>query len=248
MKAYFDTNKGIIRKNNEDNLIIHETKRYKLYAVADGMGGHKAGEVASSMAISLIKDYFDENHEKDDFKIPMFINNVVEIANSKIIQESLLVEEYAGMGTTLTMAIIDLVENVLYIGNVGDSRTYLIRNDDIEQITEDHTFVQGLVKQGKITLEEARNHPKRNIITRAVGSDEKVIVDIFEIELLKNDILLLCSDGLTTHIKDEEILHIIKKYGTDESVKKLIKLCNDNGGTDNITLIIVDNKYRGDNL
>lgn len=248
MKAYFDTNKGIIRKNNEDNLIIHETKRYKLYAVADGMGGHKAGEIASSMAISLIKDYFDENYEDADFKIPMFINNIAEIANFKIKEKSQLVEEFVGMGTTLTMAVIDLLENIIYIGNVGDSRTYLIRNDEIKQITEDHTFVQGLVKEGKISLEQARKHPKRNMITRAVGSEEKVMVDIFEIELFENDILLLCSDGLTTHITDGEILHIIKKYGAAESVKILIKLCNDNGGTDNITLIIVDNEHRGDNL
>nr|WP_312576026.1 Stp1/IreP family PP2C-type Ser/Thr phosphatase [Sedimentibacter sp.] len=248
MKVYFETNKGIIREKNEDNLIIEETDRYNLYAVADGMGGHKAGEIASTMLIDVIKEYFDEHNGREDFKIPTFINESIKLANLKILKEATNKEEYLGMGTTVTMAVIDLSENIAYIGNVGDSRTYIIRDNKIKQITEDHTYVHELVKEGKITVKEAEVHPKKNIITRAIGSEENIIVDIFEMEIMENDILLLCSDGLTTHLSDSEILDTIKTLGCPESIGRLIKLCNDNGGTDNITVIIIDNNYRGDNL
>lgn len=248
MKVYFETNKGVIRENNEDNLIIEETEKYCLYAVADGMGGHKAGEIASTILINVVQEYFDKNNECKDFKIPMFINESIKLANLKIREEAFKVEDYFGMGTTVTMAVIDLCENIAYVGNVGDSRTYILRNNEIKQITEDHTYVQELVKEGKISLEEAKSHPKRNIITRAIGSEENIVVDIFEIELMKDDILILCSDGLTTHISDEEIVDTVKTYGCSESVKRLIKLSNDNGGTDNITVIIIESNNRGDNL
>lgn len=248
MNVYFETNKGIIREKNEDNLIIEETERYNLYAVADGMGGHKAGEIASTLLIDVIREYFDKNNKRENFKIPTFINESIMLANLKIIEEASEKEEYLGMGTTVTMAVIDLSENIVYIGNVGDSRTYIIRDNKIRQITEDHTYVHELVKEGKITIEEAKAHPKKNIITRAIGSEENIIVDIFEIELMENDILLLCSDGLTTHLSDSEIMDTIKTFGCAESVGILIDMCNNNGGTDNITVIIIDNNYRGDNL
>jgi len=168
------------------------------------------------------------------------------LANDKIRNEANNKDEWAGMGTTVTMAVIDLSLKTAYIGNVGDSRTYIIRNNKIKQITQDHTYVHELLKDGEITVEEAKKHPKRNVITRAVGSEESVLVDIFEIELIDNDVLILCSDGLTAHLTDDEILDIVKTNGCSESVQKLIKLSNDNGGTDNITLIIVDNN-RGEN-
>lgn len=248
MKAYFETNKGVIRKNNEDNLIISEKNRYYLYAVADGMGGHKAGEVASGITINTIKEYFDNSDNFEDFKPPLFINESIKDANAKIIEEASKNQEYFGMGTTITMSVIDVDEKTAYIGNVGDSRTYLIRGSEIKQITEDHTYVQELVKKREITLSEARRHPERNIITRAIGGENNIQTDIFEIELMDNDILLLCSDGLTTHVSDEEIFNTIKSCGCSESVKKLIKLTNDNGGTDNITVIIIEYSSRGDKL
>lgn len=248
MKVYFETNKGLLREINEDNFLIQETKRFNLYAVADGMGGHKAGEVASSLAIDTIKQCFDSDCMSDNFMVPKFINDSIQLANKKIREESFEKEEYNGMGTTVTMAVVDLEQNIAYIGNIGDSRAYLLKDDEIIQLTEDHTYVNELLKDGRITTEEAKNHPKRNIITRAVGSEEDMLVDIFEIEFLKNEALLICSDGLTTHINDEEILNTIVTYGCSKSVQRLIDLSNDNGGTDNITLIIVDNNYRGDNL
>lgn len=245
MRVYCETNTGLKRENNEDNLIVEESEKYNLYAVADGMGGHKAGEVASTIAIDTIREHFNKC-DKEKFKAPSFIIESIESANKKIREEALINEECAGMGTTITMAVIDLQLNIAYIANVGDSRAYIIKNDEITQITEDHTYVHELLKDKKITLEEAKHHPKRNVITRAVGSEEYVQADIFEIELFDNDIILLCTDGLTTHLPDAEILNTIKEYGCSESVQRLIKLANDNGGTDNITIIIVDNTNRGE--
>lgn len=244
MEVYFDSHKGMVRDNNEDYFLVVEKQRFKLYAVADGMGGHQAGEIASKTAINVLKDYFDK--ESNDFVVPKFINESINEANRKIRDESYRNEACHGMGTTMTMAVVDSLENIAYIGNVGDSRTYLIRNNQIKQITEDHTYVYELLKQGKISIDEAKNHPKRNVITRAIGSEDLILTDIFEIELLEDDILLLCSDGLIAHLSDEEILKIIMTYGCSESVSRLIKLCNDYGGSDNITVIIIHNNLRGD--
>jgi len=246
MRVYCETNKGLMRENNEDNYIVEESGKVSLYAVADGMGGHKAGEIASSVAIDTIRECFKSNGEKGDFKAPSFIMESINAANSKIREAALNKEEFSGMGTTITMAVVDLELKIAYIGNVGDSRAYIIKDDKITQITEDHTYVHELVKDGKITLEEAKHHPKRNVITRAVGTEEHVHVDIFEIELFDNDVILLCTDGLTTHLTDDRILSTIREYGCSESVQKLIKFANDNGGTDNITIIIVDNIVRGE--
>ncbi|MFA9422536.1 MAG: Stp1/IreP family PP2C-type Ser/Thr phosphatase [Sedimentibacter sp.] len=246
MKVYYDTNKGLLRENNEDNLIVEETGRYNLYAVADGMGGHKAGEVASSLAIDSIRECFKESFQQEDFQAPSFIIKSVKTANDKIREEALKKEECFGMGTTITMAVVDLELNIAYIGNVGDSRAYILENNEIKQITDDHTYVNELLKDGKITKGEAKNHPKRNVITRAVGSEESVNPDIFEIEIFEKEVILLCTDGLTTHLSDEKIRDTLKEYGSSESVQKLIEMANDNGGTDNITIIIVDNITRGE--
>ncbi len=246
MKGYYDTNKGLLRENNEDNLIVEETQKYNLYAVADGMGGHNAGEVASSIAIDVIRECFKESFQHENFQAPSFIIKSVQTANDRIREEALKREECFGMGTTITMAVIDLELSIAYIGNVGDSRAYIYKNNEIEQITDDHTYVNELLKDGKITKGEAKNHPKRNVITRAVGSEESVNPDIFEIEIFENDVILLCTDGLTTHLSDEKIRDTLKEYGSSESVQKLIKLANDNGGTDNITIVIVDNITRGE--
>lgn len=246
MRVYCETNTGLMRDNNEDNLIVEESDRFNLYAVADGMGGHKAGEVASSIAIDTIREIFKKDSQVEGFKAPAFIIKSIEAANEKIRKEALSKDECSGMGTTITMAIVDMSLNIAYIGNVGDSRAYIIKNDEINQITEDHTYVHELLKDGKITIEEAKHHPKRNVITRAVGSEEYVHADIFEVELFDNDVILLCTDGLTTHLTDDKILQTIKEYGCSESVQRLIKIANDNGGTDNITIIIVDNITRGE--
>lgn len=246
MRVYYGTDKGLMRENNEDNFAIEESEGLNLYAVADGMGGHKAGEVASTIAVETITRIFKKKIADGNFKAPQFIIESIEAANKHVREESLKREEYSGMGTTITMAVVDLCLKIAYIANVGDSRAYIIKNDEIIQVTEDHTYVQKLLKDGEITLEESIHHPKRNVITRAVGSEEYVHADLFEIELSNNDIILLCTDGLTRHLPDEEILNTIKEYGSSKSVQRLIKLANDNGGTDNITVIIVDNISRGE--
>lgn len=246
MDVYFDTHKGRVRDNNEDSFIVVDKGRFRLYAVADGMGGHKAGEIASNIVVDVLKEYF--NCESDDFKVPKFINESICSANHRIKEKSDNNDNCYGMGTTATIAVIDTLDNIAYIGNVGDSRTYLIRNDEIKQVTEDHTYVHELLRKGKITMDEAKNHPKRNVITRAIGSEDSVHIDIFEVELLEDDILLLCSDGLTVHVSDEKILETIKTYGCSESVKRLIDLSNGNGGVDNITVIIIHNNLRGDSI
>jgi serine/threonine protein phosphatase PrpC len=246
MKSYYGTNSGKIRNVNEDNLAIHESENYYLCVVADGMGGHKAGEIASNMAVNTVKTHFISEIQKPDFKVPKFIIECADLANKAIYDKSFSDEEYNGMGTTITMSVIDKVERIAYIGNVGDSRTYLINDDYIKQITDDHTFVQELVKKGEITKAEAKNHSKRNEITRALGAESNINIDIFEIELKDNDKLLLCSDGLTNHITDNDMLYYVKNYGADV-VDKLINLANENGGTDNITVIIIDTTDRGEN-
>lgn len=244
MIAYYGTNNGKVRNNNEDNFVVINKDSFCLCVVADGMGGHKAGEVASNIAVNTIKHYFLEQYLMLKNKIPKLIINSVNLANKIVYNKSEENINYQGMGTTITMAIIDKLERVAYIGNVGDSRTYLVNKNKIIQITDDHTFVRELVKKGEITDIEAKNHIDRNIITRAVGSDKNVIIDIFEIELEDDDIILLCSDGLTNHILDKDILGYIKHYGAD-CVDKLISLANENGGTDNITVIIIDTSNRG---
>lgn len=246
MIAYYGTNNGMVRSNNEDNLIVCDCRDYCLCVVADGMGGHKAGEVASNITVETIKKSFIQNAKKINFKPPKFIIDSVGDANKKVFEQSQSFDDYRGMGTTVTMAVIDKSEKIAYIGNVGDSRTYLINDKKIVQITDDHTFVQELVKKGEITDLEARHHCERNIITRAIGSNNDVEIDIFEIELDDNDTLLLCSDGLTNHISDNVIFDHIKKYGPD-CIDKLIELANKNGGTDNITVITINTSERGEN-
>ncbi len=237
MKVYFGTNKGKVRDINEDNYLLTENDSYILYAVADGMGGHNAGEIASEIAVNSLKELFDDQHVK--LQVPAFINKSIIYANEKIIEQADKNDNYLGMGTTLTMAVIDKIENILYVGNVGDSRVYLISEDKIRQITSDHSLVAEFVKQGKITQKEAESHPKKNIITRALGTNYEVSADIFEIDIERNFKLMLCSDGLTNHLNNEEILRIINN-NTENCAEKLIDMANKKGGTDNITVIIAE--------
>lgn len=237
MNVYYATNTGKVRDVNEDNYLLLEDEKYILYAVADGMGGHNAGEVASEIAVNSIKELFDKNINGEISKIPIFINESINQANKKIREIADGNEKCKGMGTTLTMAIVDKIEKILYIGNIGDSRAYLVLDDSIKQITNDHSLVAEFVKQGKITEKEAENHPRRNIITRALGTSEDVFADIFEIEIEKNSKIMLCSDGLTSHLSDDEIFKTITNCD-HFCAEELINIANKKGGTDNITVII----------
>ena len=231
---------GIKRDNNQDSFYVSENKDILLYLVADGMGGHKAGKYASTMARDIIQDNFnkdeiDLSHGKN---IPKWIKTSIEEANTKIYLKSIENEEFKGMGTTVTMAYI--YRNKIYLGHVGDSRAYLIRDKEITQITEDHSYVNQLLKTGSITKKEAKSHPKRNMITRAVGSSSIIEIDLIVKEWVQGDILILCSDGLTNMVKDTQILKAFRdEDNLQESCDKLVKIANGNGGIDNITVIAI---------
>ena len=235
------TDKGKVRKNNQDSYFVSEDTELPLFIVADGMGGHKAGEVASNMAVEIVKDFFIEKKEelkKNKVDILKFIRSAVEKANTIIYKKSIENDEFHGMGTTITMAYIS--EDKLYIGHVGDSRAYLLRNNKFIQITEDHSLVAEMVKKGSISEEEAECHPQRNIITRAIGTDDEVITDIIVEDIYKDDILLLCTDGLTNMMNDDEIKEIlINKIDLQKNCNSLVKKANRLGGIDNVTVIAI---------
>jgi protein phosphatase len=234
------TDVGMVRDNNQDSYFVPVNEDIPLFVVADGMGGHKAGEIASNMAINIIKDTFLKLKilPMDEISITKLIEQSIKEANEKIYLRSIEKEAYSGMGTTVTLAYI--INRKLCIGHVGDSRAYLFKDENLIQITEDHSLVNELVKNGSITLEEAKTHPQRNIITRAVGTSETIEMDIVVREYEEGNILLLCSDGLTSMVKDSQIQDILsKEKNIQKACENLVSLSNDNGGYDNTTVIAI---------
>lgn len=206
-----------------------------LFIVADGMGGHNAGDYASRYAIEIIvKDIM----ESSQTEIPAIFGHAIGRANRELVIKAAKEPHLLGMGTTAVLASI--CENHLWVANVGDSRLYLIR-DDIHQVTRDHSLVEEMVLRGEIAKEEARVHPDKNIITRAVGATHEVAVDIFEVDLEPGTQILMCSDGLNNMMDDTQILTTIKSQrDIAEQVEKLVEGANKNGGKDNITVIMID--------
>lgn len=235
------TDTGNVREKNEDYYYISNDNELNLFIVADGMGGHNGGEIASKSAIEAVFDYFKQNYfklDKNVDSIKTFIIESIEFANKKVFGKSFTDYDLNGMGTTLTLLLIE--NGYYFIGHIGDSRAYLIRNNNIIQLTEDHSFVEELVKLGKITQEEARTHPQKNIITRALGTDEEIKVDVIYDNIYSGDILFLCTDGLTNMLTDEQILNeFIKNNEINISCANLINLAKFNGGYDNITIVAV---------
>lgn len=240
---------GKVRKNNEDyckgEIIDTDFGAIGIFALADGMGGHNKGEVASELAVDNIIEFLKENLlQSNDIKID-YIDDIIKQAyhsvNKIVYEKSTTSLEFEGMGTTLVTAIT--YKNNLYVANVGDSRCYLLNEDGLRKITIDHSVVEELVKANIITEEEAKTHPRRNHITRAIGTDEMVIVDIFKLEINEGNKILLASDGLTGFVDDNIIENIILK---DEDVKdlaqKLINVANDISGKDNISVVLIDDK------
>ncbi|MFZ5597428.1 MAG: Stp1/IreP family PP2C-type Ser/Thr phosphatase [Bacillota bacterium] len=224
----------MVRKRNEDSICINPELSF--FAVADGMGGHLAGEVASGMALELVAEQL-KGCDCGDMETKL--HNGVLAANRKIYDASRDDLTCRGMGTTITAAIIKKREMVL--AHVGDSRAYLIRGDRICKVTEDHSLVQEMLKQGGITKEEARDHPHRNVLIRALGTDPLVQVDMIKINLKKGDIILLCSDGLSGLVDDDDILKLVKSSGSPgEAVDSLVSEALRRGGTDNISVIVVE--------
>ena len=206
-----------------------------LFAVADGMGGHNAGDYASSHAVRIL---VDEIREDTDYNPVKVIRHAIETANTEIIEQAQKDEKLRGMGTTMVVATI--VGQYAYIANVGDSRLYVV-DKQLRQITRDHSLVQEMVRMGEITAEEARNHPDKNVITRALGATKDVAVDFFDVHLEPGDRLLLCSDGLTNMVLDEDIEDIIVSEELLETAgKRLVEAANENGGKDNIGIVLVE--------
>ena len=253
---------GLVRKVNEDdflclnlnNLLKLENPRLDLYLciVADGMGGRNAGEVASSMAVHEIVEFIKEKYinvltEKDstDEKIFDLMREAIFYSNDRIYKKSLLNNEFVGMGTTLSMILIK--DSTLFYGHVGDSRIYLIRKNKITKITEDHSLVAELVKQGTIKPEEAVSHPQKNIITRALGTEYDIDADLGKQEMTDGDYILLCTDGLSNLISDNEIMELVlSAQDVTQACDNLINKANENGGFDNITVVVIHNSKGGD--
>ncbi|MDR5586940.1 MULTISPECIES: Stp1/IreP family PP2C-type Ser/Thr phosphatase [Clostridium] len=226
---------GLRRVLNEDFAIYLEKDEFKLYVVADGMGGHNAGEVASKMAAEHIVKYVEKNFnsaEKDTL-----IEDAIKVSNKVVFKYSKSNESLNGMGTTVTACLI--TKNFIHIANVGDSSCLAIKNNEIVKITKDHSLVQELIDCGSITEKDALNHPKKNIITRALGTSENVKVDVFTLENSKYDKYLLCSDGLTNELTNYEILNIIKvENDYISAANELVSLAKEKGGRDNITVLL----------
>ncbi len=225
---------GIVRSLNEDYAGYIEEDNYKLYVVADGMGGHKAGEVASKMAVNSVEEYVKENYENDGSNV---LENAILFANEKIYDKAKGGLEYKGMGTTLVAALV--YEDKIIIANVGDSSCFGINDSDIIKITKDHSLVQELIDSGSITEEEGRSHPQKNVITRALGTNNVVNVDIFEINRNVYDKYLLCTDGLSNEVLKEEMLREINNINDyNAACDKLVLLAKNRGGRDNITVLL----------
>ena len=238
MKSYCQTDIGRKRNMNQDFVYASEQPigmLPNLFIVADGMGGHNAGDFASRCAVETMVDYIENSLEKKPVRI---LGGAVEAANSAILKKSAEDRSMEGMGTTLVACCVD--QDCLYVVNIGDSRLYLI-DDEIDQITRDHSLVEEMVRRGELEPEKARTHPEKNVITRAVGVKNSLRLDFFDIGLHPKDRVLLCSDGLTNMVEDEQILHLVRD-GTDleEAGRRLIEAANENGGSDNISVILLE--------
>ena len=227
------THIGNVRASNQDALLVVPGAA-GIYGVADGMGGHKAGDVASKMAVAVVSRLL--RNEKPSSEL---LRSAIEEANRAIYEEQSANPDYSGMGTTMTLVWED--EKRVLLGHVGDSRAYRVRKKAIRQISQDHSMVAEMVRKGYLTPEEARVHPYRNIITRALGTDRTVEVDVEELDKKTGDLFLLCSDGLSEYVQDEEMLLILRKHPSlEEAADVLLQMALEGGGRDNISLVLAE--------
>lgn len=227
---------GLVRSTNEDSYICEPPH---LFVVADGMGGHVAGEIASKLAATTVSHYVQEHAGEGNFE--EMLKQAIDHANTSTYQLAQSKEELNGMGTTITAVYVD--GDTVYWGHVGDSRMYLLRNGELNQITHDHSLVWELVQCGSITKEEAKIHPKRNMLTRAVGTSCLIKIDTGTVHWQTGDIILLCTDGLTNMVSEQEIYDLIRHHQGDfpSIVSQLVAQANKAGGLDNITTILLKN-------
>ncbi|MEO0604618.1 MAG: Stp1/IreP family PP2C-type Ser/Thr phosphatase [Myxococcota bacterium] len=238
------TDVGLKRGHNEDNYLINE--ELNLFVVADGMGGHAGGEYASAIAVNTVEEVVTslelegmagEGADADPIEITRHkLSHAIRLAGRRIFDKARQQPSYHGMGTT---AVVLLVQSPnAFVAHVGDSRLYLVRDGEVRQITEDHSLIAEKVKHGLITPEEAKNHRMRNVITRSLGYQEEVDVDLQVLEVASGDQFLLCSDGLSGFVSAEEIGEVLASHGTQEAARQLVMMACDRGGDDNITAII----------
>ena len=247
MKSFYLTDTGKVRDHNEDSVIIirnHENNY--LMAVADGMGGHSCGEVASSIVISYLAHQFREKFYKMDKDSAInFINDCIEEVNGKIFKYQEEHPESKGMGTTLVMAI--LTDDYFLMANIGDSSGFIFKNGKLHKITYDHTLVNLLVSAGELTEEEAKNHPRKNVLMKAIGANDPIEADIFDCDM-DVDGVFLCSDGVTNMLEKESIEKVLNEdLEIEEKIVKLIHKCNNRGGLDNISIAYLIKNEEGEN-
>lgn len=243
MRIYANTDIGMVRKMNQDAFYISEEKdSYKLCILADGMGGYTGGEIASRLACKAAAQHilsnFDETKQYTKEGIMDIIKDAMSYANEIVYEKSRQEKELEQMGTTLEICLI--YNNKVYIGHIGDSRIYKIKQDIMKKVTVDHSYVQKLIRDGKITKEQAINHPKKNMLMKALGCEEEIEPDFIVESFGPGEIILICSDGLTNMIAEQEIYNIIIN-NTETASDNLIKKAKELGGTDNITVIIIEN-------
>lgn len=238
MRTYSVSDTGILREMNQDFCFASDQpvgNLPNLFIVADGMGGHRAGDYASRYTTHRIVASVTRNKEKEPISI---LKEAITTANQILMEEAREDEEKYGMGTTIVAATI--LDDRLCVANIGDSRLYVI-GDGIRQVTVDHSYVEEMIRLGKVDAKAARVHPNKNIITRAIGATEDVEADFFEVELAGGESILLCTDGLTNMVEDTAICEImLSAKSPEEKAKQLVELANQNGGKDNITVVIVE--------
>lgn len=235
----FKTDTGKKRDNNEDSLFL--LPEQNIFMVADGVGGHNSGEIASMTAVKKIAEYIMQHPVSElegEEAITRYFLQCLEHVNAEIYNTARENSELAGMATTVV--ILYLVDDKAYFVNVGDSRAYVIRERQLSQITEDHTYVNELLRKGSITSEEAAMHPQKNMITRALGGEEKVLPDFYQYKVCRNDVIILCSDGLYGEVGSDRITQMASEAGSMSKLStELVDLANANGGSDNITIICI---------
>ena len=242
IKAYAKSDQGKVREINQDYFYISNSlDEVQLYILADGMGGYNGGEIASKLAVQTAKNYIENNFkdiEKDKDSIIQLVASSMEYANMCVYEEAQKNAELEGMGTTLEVCLI--YNNKAYIGHIGDSRIYRIRKAFIRKLTQDHSYVQKLVKDGTITQEQAEKHPQKNILLKVLGCNAFIEPDVMVKGFLKDDILVMCSDGLSNMVAQDDIYKMASK-DIEQATIELVNKANENGGFDNITVVIIKN-------
>ncbi len=242
MQAWGMTEPGMVRTQNQDDYRILKLGREQmLVMVCDGMGGARSGNIASAMAVDVftgeVKRTVRANMKQE--KIDLMLRSALELANKAVHEQSQLSEEYQGMGTTLVAAFIQ--KDHVTVANVGDSRAYLFTRDGVSLITTDHSLVELMVQRGELTREAAKNHPGKNLITRAVGTEDAVECDLYHLSLTKGDCVLLCSDGLSNLLSDQEMLfEVVHGIRRSDCCQRLMNIANFRGSPDNVTIVLVN--------